>query len=50
MIEYEKWYQFCMICKYAYKRKDDADTIYCDIPKELCPYKEEIETADRREK
>ena len=47
MTEYEKWYQFCMPCKYAYKREDDAETVYCSAPD--CPYKNEIEEAVRKE-
>ena len=47
MTEYEKWYQFCMLCKYAYKRKDDADTGYCLVLECYCPHKKEIEDAER---
>ena len=36
MTDYEKWYQFCMLCKHSYVRKDDADMIYCSSP--VCPY------------
>ena len=49
MNEYEVWYQFCMICKYSYRRKDDADMIYCRAPKKNCPHREEIEDAERKE-
>lgn len=45
----EEWYQFCMLCKYAYTRKDDADAIYCSAPKWYCPHKKEIEDAERDE-
>lgn len=48
MNNYEKWYYFCMPCKYAYKRADDADTVYCYLPKEQCPHREEIENAEQR--
>ena len=49
MKDYEKWYQFCMVCKYAYKRIDDADTVYCPAPKGYCPRKDEIEQFERKE-
>ena len=48
MKEYEIWYQFCMPCKHSYISADDADTVYCNIPKELCPHREEIENAEQR--
>ena len=50
MSDYEKWYQFCMICKYSYRRKDDADTIYCGALQGYCPHREEIEGAERKDK
>ena len=49
MTEFEIWYQFCMLCEYAYKRADDADAIYCRLPKEGCKHREEIENAERKE-
>lgn len=49
MNDYEIWYQFCMPCKYAYIRKEDADTVYCSVPKHDCPHKDEIEQAKRKE-
>lgn len=49
MTDREVWYRFCMICKYAFKRKDDADTVYCSAPKGYCPHEEEIEDAVREE-
>ena len=50
MTEQEKWYRFCMICKHSYKRVDDADGIYCELPGfRFCPHKKEIEQADRRD-
>ena len=48
MREYEKWYQFCMLCKYAYVRKEDMD-IYCSVPRDRCPHKDEIERSEREE-
>lgn len=48
MSEFEKWYQFCMICPHSYKRKDDADTVYCRLKKNVCPHKDEIEEAERK--
>ena len=49
MSEFEKWYRFCMICPHSYKRKDDADTIYCRLRKRQCIHKKEIEDAERKE-
>lgn len=48
MKEYEIWYRFCMLCEHSYIKADDSDTIYCHLPKELCPHKEEIENAEQR--
>lgn len=49
MNDFEKWYYFCMMCPNAYKRKDDADTIYCDVNEINCTYRDEIELAERKE-
>lgn len=49
MTEYEKWYQFCMLCKYAYIKKDDAGKVYCSVSEWYCPHKKEIEDAERKE-
>ena len=49
MTDQETWYRFCMLCKYAYVRKEDVDTIYCSAPKYYCPHKKEIESAERKE-
>lgn len=49
MNDKEKWYRFCMLCKYAYVRKEDAN-IYCSIPEDHCPHKNEIEEAEKKEK
>ena len=48
MNDFEKWYQFCMICPYSYKRKDDAVTMYCERNEDHCPYRDAIETAERK--
>ncbi len=45
----EKWYRFCMICPHSYKRKDDADTVYCRLRKSQCIHKKEIDDAERKE-
>ena len=50
MNDFEKWYQFCMICIHSYKRKDDADTIYCHLRKRDCIYRDEIEKAEQIER
>lgn len=50
MTDQEKWYRFCMLCKHSYKRIDDADTVYCSVPNYVCPHKDEIEHAERKEK
>ncbi len=31
--ELESWAKKCLNCKHAYKRKDDADMIYCRLRK-----------------
>lgn len=43
MNDQEKWYQFCMRCIHSYRRKDDADTVYCEVDENHCPYRNEIE-------
>jgi hypothetical protein len=49
MNDFEKWYQFCMICPFSYKQKDDADTVYCKVNENYCPYRDAIEMAERKE-
>ena len=50
MRDYEKWYQFCMLCEHSYKREDDAETVYCKVSDErYCPHRDEIEKAERKE-
>ena len=39
MTEYEFWYEFCMLCKYAYVLKGKANTVYCSVSRDYCPYK-----------
>ena len=50
MTDQEKWYQFCMLCEHSYKRADDADMVYCEMPDyQYCPHINEIEEAERKE-
>ncbi|MBR2556330.1 MAG: hypothetical protein IKE94_15900 [Aeriscardovia sp.] len=49
MNDFEKWYRFCMICPHSYKRKDDADTVYCEANENHCPYRDEIEMDERND-
>lgn len=51
MTDKEKWYRFCMLCEHSYKRADDADMVYCEMPNfRYCPHKKEIEEAEKAEK
>jgi len=46
MDDFEKWYQFCMSCKYVIREADDAEYIYCTVPHMACPHRKEIELAE----
>ena len=42
-----KWLEWCMNCKHAYRRIDDADTLYCRLRKRKCPHVAEM--AERKD-
>jgi len=50
MDDFEKWYQFCMVCKYAIRKADDAEYIYCTAPHMACIHRKEIEFEEMKEK
>ena len=37
----EEWFELCLDCKHAYKRKNDADMLFCRLRKRKCPYKKQ---------
>lgn len=43
----ERWLEWCMNCKHAYKRKNDDDTLWCRLRKRKCPHLAEM--AERKE-
>lgn len=36
----EEWVKKCLSCKHCYRRKDDADTLYCRCRNGQCRYEE----------
>ena len=34
----EDWAKKCMSCIHSYKKKDDADYLYCRLKKNICRY------------
>ena len=35
----DEWVLLCLDCKHAYKKKSDADMLFCRLRKRKCPYK-----------
>ena len=35
----DEWVELCLDCKHAYKKKSDADMLFCRLRKRECPYK-----------
>lgn len=44
----DEWIELCLDCKHAYRRKSDADMLFCRLRKRKCPYKKQkqIERKD----
>lgn len=40
----EQWVEWCLNCKHAYRRKNDADTLWCRLRTRKCPH-----LAERKE-
>ena len=40
----EQWLEWCLECKHAYRKKGDADNLWCRLRKRQCPH-----LAERKE-
>lgn len=45
--ENERWLEWCLDCKHAYRKKADADTLWCRLRKRKCPHLAEM--TERKE-
>lgn len=43
----DEWAELCLDCKHAYRRKSDADMLFCRLRKRKCPKKSN--GAERKE-
>lgn len=34
----KQWLEWCLECKHAYRKKNDADTLWCRLRKRKCPH------------
>ena len=42
----KQWLEWCLDCKHAYKKKNDADTLWCRLRKRKCPHLAERKDND----
>ena len=45
----DEWAELCLDCDHAYKRKSDADMLYCRLRKRECLKKKVKARAERKE-
>ena len=42
-MNFDDWYEKCVLCRHCYRRKDDAETVYCRLRKGECHFSPVVE-------